>query len=176
MWGLDVGFPEKITAMGGRLVFDDSKETPEVLTSTYLYPEEKKMIQFEVRPWYTNAEDGVGVGNIFYGTEGYMVVNGYNKYQTFLGKDKTPGPTRSEGGNHYANFIEAVRKHDKSILNGPVETAHLSSGLAHLGNIAYRTGRVLEFDPKTERFKNDDEANALLTRDYRAPFTVPQQV
>jgi predicted dehydrogenase len=176
MWGLDVGFPEKITSMGGRFVFDDSKETPEVLTSTFLYPQEKKMIQFEVRPWYTNSEDGVGVGNIFYGTEGYLVVNGYNKYQTFLGKDKTPGPTRDEGGNHYANFIEAVRKHDKSILNGPVETAHLSSGLAHLGNIAYRTGRVLEFDPKAERFKNDDEANAMLTRDYRAPYTVPQQV
>lgn len=176
MWGLDVEFPEKITSMGGRFLWDDSKETPEVLTTTYLYPKEKKMIQFEVRPWITNTEDGVGIGNIFYGTEGYMVVNGYSKYQTFLGKDKTPGPTRDEGGNHYANFIEAVRKHDKSILNGPVETAHLSSGLAHLGNIAYRTGRVLEFDPKTERFKNDEEANALLTREYRAPYVVPEAV
>ena len=47
--------------MGGKFLFDDDKETPEVLTSTYLYPEEKKMIQFEVRHWCTNTEDGVGV-------------------------------------------------------------------------------------------------------------------
>ncbi|TFG98849.1 MAG: gfo/Idh/MocA family oxidoreductase, partial [Calditrichales bacterium] len=73
MWGLDVGLPEKITAMGGKFLWDDCKETPEVLTSTYLYPKEKKMIQFEVRHWNTNYEDGVKVGNIFYGDKGYML-------------------------------------------------------------------------------------------------------
>jgi hypothetical protein len=52
----------------------------------------------------------------------------------------------------------------------------LSSGLAHLGNIAYQTGRVLNFDPKTEKFIGDDEANAMLTRKYRAPYTVPEKV
>ena len=88
------------------------------------------------------------------------------------------GMERGAGGTtgHFANFIEAVRKHDKSILNGPVETAHLASGLAHLGNIAYRTGRVLEFDPKAENFVNDPEADKYLTRDYREGFEVPENV
>lgn len=176
MWGLDVGLPEKITAMGGKFLWDDSKETPEVLSSTYLYPKEKKIIEFEVRPWTTNAEDGASVGNIFYGDKGYMVIKGYDKYEVFLGKDKTPGPSREEGGNHYQNFIDAVRAHDKSILHGPVETAHLSSGLAHLGNIAYRTGRVINFDPKTEQIIGDEEANAMLTRKYRDPYVVPENV
>jgi len=72
--------------------------------------------------------------------------------------------------------IDAVRAHDKSILNAPVETAHLASGLAHLGNIAYRTGRTLNFDPKTEKFINDDEANTYLTRPARKPFEVPEKV
>jgi len=62
------------------------------------------------------------------------------------------------------------------MLNAPVETAHLSSGLAHLGNIAYRTGRALTFDPKTEKFIGDDDANTYLTRKYRAPYTVPETV
>lgn len=176
MWGLDVGLPEQITSAGGRIVFDDCKETPEILSSTYFYPKEKKIIEFEVRPWMTNLEDGTGIGNIFYGTEGYMVVDGYNKYQTFLGRDRKPGPSGDAGGNHYSNFIEAVRTRDNAILNGPVETAHLSSGLAHLGNIAFRLGRVLHFDPIAERFKGDEEANRMLTRDYRAPFIVPDVV
>jgi len=176
MWGLDVGLPEKITAMGGKFLWDDAKETPEVLSSSYLYPNEGKMIEFEVRPWCTNQEDGAGVGNIFYGSEGYLVIDGYTKYATFLGQKREPGPAREEEGDHYANFIEAVRKHDTSIQNGPVETAHLAASLAHLGNISYRLGRQLEFDPSAERFVDDEEANTYLTRKYRAPFVVPEKV
>ncbi|GAB3177847.1 Gfo/Idh/MocA family oxidoreductase [Telluribacter humicola] len=173
MWGLGVDtFPEKITSAGGKFLWDDCQETPEVLSSTYIYPKEKKIIEFEVRPWMTNKEDGVDIGNIFYGSEGYMVVKGYDFYETFLGRERKPGPTRKAGGDHYKNFIDAVVARDSSILNGPVETAHLSSGLAHLGNIAYRTGRALTFDPKTEKFVGDKEANAMLTRKYRAPYVV----
>jgi hypothetical protein len=57
-----------------------------------------------------------------------------------------------------------------------VETAHLSSGLAHLGNIAFRLGRQLKFDPKTEKFVDDADADAMLTRKYREPFVVPETV
>src|SRR5690606_21261071 len=71
MWGLGVdSLPERITSMGGKFLWDDSKEVPEIQTSIYHYPKEKKIIQFEVRNWYTNLEDGAGVGNIFYGDKG----------------------------------------------------------------------------------------------------------
>jgi predicted dehydrogenase len=179
MWGLDVGLPQKITAMGGKFLWDDCKETPEVLSSTYLYPDENKIIEFEVRPWCTNLEDGAGVGNIFYGKDGYMVVNGYNRYETFLGRKKEPGPNGKSPGelaNHFKNFIDAVRARDKSMLNGPVESAHLSSALAHLGNISYQLERQLTFNPSAERFVNDEEADEMLTRKYRAPFVVPENV
>jgi len=176
MWGLDVGLPEEISSAGGKFLWNDCKETPETLTSVYKYPKEGKVIQFEVRPWMTNKEDGIEIGNIFYGDKGYMVINGYNDYKTYLGREREPGPSGKAGGDHYLNFIEAVRARDKSKLNGPVETAHLSSGIAHLGNIAYRLGRTLKFDPKKEVFLGDAEANAMLSRKYRAPYTVPQQV
>ncbi|HPC97806.1 MAG TPA: Gfo/Idh/MocA family oxidoreductase [Bacteroidales bacterium] len=176
MWGLDVGLPEVISAGGGKFVHDDAKVTPDVLSCQFMYPKERKMIEFEVRPWITNEENGVSVGNIFYGTEGYLVVYNYDRYESFLGRDKKPGPSRKAGGDHYANFIEAVRKHDKSVLNAPVETAHLSSALSHLGNIAYRTGRTLKFDPVKEKFIGDDEADRMLTRNYRNPYIVPEKV
>ena len=62
------------------------------------------------------------------------------------------------------------------MLNGPVESAHLSSALAHLGNIAYRTGRVLTFNPKSESFVNDPEADRMLSRNYRSPYIVSEIV
>ena len=190
MWGLDVGLPTQITSMGGKYLWDDAKEVPEVLTSIYNYPEEGKIIQFEVRPWATNTEEGVSVGNIFYGEKGILVVDGYNKYKTYMGQNREPGKSGDDGGKvgseidrgaggttgHFANFIEAVRKRDSSLLNGPVETAHLSSGLAHLGNIAYRLNRVLTFDPSSEKFVNDQEADKMLTRNYRPGFIVPDKV
>jgi hypothetical protein len=85
---------------------------------------------------------------------------------------------RGAGGTdgHFANFIDAVRNHDKTILNAPVETAHLASGLAHLGNIAYRLERVLTFNPKSETFVNDPEADKMLSRNYRGEFVVPNKV
>ena len=130
------------------------------------------------------------MGNIFYGDKGILVVEGYSKYKTFLGKERTPGKSGDDGqmeasgmnrGNggtdgHFKNFIEAVRSHDARILNAPIETGHLSSGLAHLGNIAYRTGRVLTFNAETEKFVNDIEADKMLTRKYRSGFEVPQKV
>lgn len=177
MWGLGVdSFPEKITSAGGKFLWKDAQETPEVLSSTYIYPKERKIIEFEVRPWMTNEEGGTGIGNIFYGSEGYMVVKGYDFYETFLGRDRKPGPTRKAGGDHFKNFIDAVVARDPALLNGPPETLHLSSGLAHLGNIAYRTGRNLTFDPKKEKFVNDKEADGMLSREYRAPFTMPRNV
>ena len=190
MWGLEVGLPTKITSMGGKFLWNDCKEVPEVLTSIYKYPEEDKIIQFEVRPWCTNTEEGATVGNIFYGDKGILVVDGYDKYKTYLGQNREPGKSGDDGlisgsemdrgeggtGGHFKNFIEAVRKHDKTILNGPVETAHLSSGLAHLGNIAYKLERVLTFNPSAESFVNDPEADEMLTRNYRGEFVVPDKV
>jgi len=177
LWGLGVDtLPSKVAAMGGKFLWDDDKETPEVVTTLYHYPEQKKLIQFEVRHWCTNREDGAGVGNIFYGREGYMVIKGYDTFEVYLGEKREKGPARKAGGDHYANFVKAVRRRNTSDQHGPVETAHLSSALAHLGNIAYRLDRVLHFDPKAERFKSDEQANAMLARKYRAPFVVPEKV
>lgn len=182
MWGLGVTkLPNRITAMGGKFLWNDTKECPEILTSVYHYPEENKIIQFEVRHWYTNNEDGAGVGNIFYGDKGYMVIKNYGTYETYLGARKEKGPSRSEQGEltlHFKNWFDAIKARDMSIQNGPVQTGHLASALAHLGNISYRLGRQLEFDPVAERFigEGESEANAMLSRDYRAPYVLPEIV
>jgi hypothetical protein len=102
-----------------------------------------------------------------------------NAYKTWLGKEQTPGPSRHEGGHHYANFIDCVRSRKKEDLNAPIEEGHISATLMHLANASYRLGRTLNFDPETEQVIGDDEANRLLRdadRGYREPFVVPEKV
>ena len=179
LWGLGVGLPERITSMGGKFLWDDCKEVPEVQTSIYHYPKEKKIIQFEVRNWCTNLEDGAGVGNLFYGDKGYMVIKGYDTYEVYLGEKREKGPSRKspdELALHFRNWFDAIRARNMAIQNGPVETGHLSSALAHLGNISYRLGRQLTFDPVAECFIGDDDANNMLSRRYRSPYLLPEKI
>jgi len=177
-WALGVGLPTRAQSMGGHFLFDDDQETPNTQVSTFQYPEEKKMIVFEVRHWMTNDEAGYKVGVTIYGSDGYMVIPSYGEYRTYLGRNGEPGPT----GNvrkplaHFANFFEAVRKRDRGILAAEIEEGHRSSALCHLANMSYRLGRTVDFDPKTETCNGDKEANRLLAREYRAPYTMPQGV
>jgi hypothetical protein len=171
-------------------MFDDDQQTPKTLSSMFEFEEggKKKFLVFEVRHWMSNHEAGIGerpagkkkdsntVGNIFYGSKGYLAIDGYGQYKTWLGKDQEPGPSRAEDGNNWANFIEAVRSRKQSDLNAPIEEGYMSTVLVHLANISYRVGRTLEFDSATLSCKGDPEATAMFTRKYREPFVVPEKV
>ncbi len=172
-WGLGVGLPPKINAHGGHFNYDDDQETPNTLVATFHYPDEGKkglLIVFEVRHINTYPELGVGVGNIFFGSEGYMILDGYTGYKVF--RNDGEGPTRYESASHIGNFLEAVRSRDPKHLTADVEIGHISSSMCHLANISYRLGRSIDFDPVKETCIGDAEANAMLTRKYREPYVV----
>lgn len=69
---------------------------------------------------------------------------------------------------HAANFIECVRSRKQP--NADVETGHRSTTVAHLGNIAFKTGRKLHWNSETEQFNDDAEASKLLGRQARKPW------
>jgi predicted dehydrogenase len=172
-WGLDVELPTKVAAMGGKYLWRDHRETPEVLTALCDFGE-KKYAEIAVRFWCSNTEaEQASNGNLFYGSEGYMAISGYTSYSVFLGQKRTPGPSGSAPTRHFENFIKAVRSGKVEDQNGPVETAHYSSALAHVANVAFRCGSVLQFDPDAERFIGDREANDMLVDTYRDGFVVP---
>ena len=81
--------------------------------------------------------------------------------------------TRGNRGyvEHQQDFLQAVRA--RSTPNASVEIAHASCALVHLGEIAYRTGGNLEFDPESQQFVGSDAANAMLTKKYRKPYELP---
>ncbi len=131
------------------------------------------------------AGDGLGgpravssdrIGNLFYGSKGYLAVDSYQSYKSWLGRTGAPGPSGNRGGDHMLNFIEAVRSRKRESLNADIEEGAISAVLVHLATVSYRVGRTLHFDPTTMTCKGDAEANALLTRKYREPFVVPEKV
>jgi len=177
-WGLGVELPSKVQAAGGHFMFDDDQQTPNTLVTTFEYPDQKKLLVFEVRHWVTNHEGfGSGasnaVGVTFYGSKGFMRLK-YFGYETFLGRNREPGPSGESGRNEFATFIKAVRSRRREDLGVDIEEGHRSSALCHLGNIAYRVGRTIHFDAATETIQGDADASRLLTRDYRSPFVVPK--
>jgi predicted dehydrogenase len=174
-WGLGKNeFPKTVMASGGRFGYSDDGQTPN--TELVAFEFDDCELQFEVRGLLTNDEMKVRIGDIFYGTEGVLAITSYTEWYTLMGPHHEPGPKGSGGGDHYANFIKAVKARDPKLLNGDIEEGHLSSAYCHLGNIAYRLGRKLHINPSSESFVNDPEADAMLTREYRAPFVVPSKV
>ena len=96
----------------------------------------------------------------------------YFRYRTYLGQKREPGRKGSGEGDHFKNFIDAVRSGSRDVLTADIEEGHLSSALCHLGNIAYRSRRTIHFEPATQKILGDEEASLLLTRQYRSPFEV----
>jgi predicted dehydrogenase len=183
-WGLGVTYPTRVSAMGGHFHFDDDQETPNTITATFEFDAngKKKLLVFDVRHWMTAGEAGIGqpgrsaIGNIFYGSEGYLVRERFG-YRTFLGREQKPGPAAGPSReNHMENFIQAVRSRRKEDLNAEIEEGAITCTLVHLANISYRLGRAIRFDPQAPACPGDAEATAMLRRTYRAPYTVPEQV
>ena len=77
----------------------------------------------------------------------------------------------SETAPHMTNFLNACRTRNAKDLNADIAIGAMSAALCHLANASYRVGRKLTVEPGG-RFANDAEANALLTRKYRAPYVV----
>ena len=174
-WGHNVlkrGLPVKVMSQGGRYAWDDDADTPNTQATSYTYAD-GSMMTFEVRNLGSFEEAGGGAcGDSFFGAEGYYV-----RGRGFFNYKNEPIPVeveRPEGMPKFAHFFNAMRSRKQEDLPVSPLEGHLSCAHIHIGNIAYRLGRSLEFEPKTERFISDDEANAMVKRTYREGFEPPE--
>jgi predicted dehydrogenase len=191
-WGLgDPEWPKTAVATGGKYGPEDDQETPNTLFASYDFG--GRELVFEVRGGFTNGEGvpparkdapatqrppiNVTIGNLFYGTEGWMAMNDMG-YQIYKGKDselfadEQPEPHQDTTRLHMENFFKACRSRNPADLTDPITNAYLSASLCHLANISYRTGHKLFIEPGP-KFTNDPAANKQITRDvYRKPYVV----
>ena len=184
--------PNCVTGLAANHVLKDGRETPDTQNMTWAFDDMTMVFEqtlwtpymkkhpFDLRdtdtmPTWPFAGTRIEV----YGTKQFMFFGRMGGgFQVIDGDGNTvkltPGKFSPANTKHVANFIECIRSRKRP--NADIEEGHYSTLLAHYGNIACRTGRTLQIDPDTEGILNDTDANALIRRNYREPWVVPEKV
>jgi len=167
-WGLGMDESGPV-AIEGTATFHPEKwyETPSTCRLTYTYANGVTMLVGQVQ------KDCPG-GATFVGAEGSIHMTRARLLAKPEGLDKKPLGDKDvrlyQSSNHHRNFLDCVRSRKPPICD--VEIGHRSATACHLGNIALRLGRKIQWDPQKEQIVGDDEAARMLSRPYRAPWTL----
>ena len=195
-WLLDLGWPQEITSWGGILHDRTSRANiSDTQTAIFKYPDYD--VTWNHRTWGRSPEpdpDFQWFGTI-YGEKGTLKCSVFRYDWIPAGSDK---PERSRKAllefdkypedetekdlerhvasamrGHWLNFLEAREMRGAMLPVADIEQAHISSSACFLANLSQQLGRTLVWDPATHACKGDAEANGLLARPYRAPWTRP---
>ncbi len=158
-WGLGINkLSNRVFSYGGRFGYEDAGETANTQVVVHDYGD--KALVFEVRGLPTEPYKGAGVGVIFEGTEGYVVMASYADGAAFDLEGNMVAKFSGDG-DHFANFLQAVRSRKHEDLNADIEEGHLSSALCHLGNISYRLGSTMKASEVAGQLESIDSADDL---------------
>lgn len=173
--------PRRISASGGRYALRDMGEMPDTLAVSYEYPEFTLLYEMSNINGYGMGGRAPGMryynargandrphGEAYHGTKGTILADRIG-YELFAEGDARPVervPAADATGRHAAHFIACVRGVEKPVTD--LERAHRATNVAHLGNIAYRTGRKIQWNEADETILGDREAAALLGREGRS--------
>jgi len=176
--------PKRVAASGGKFAYpDDASETPDTLQAVFEFDHYSMLWEhatgIDLGPY--QRDHGVA----FIGNRGTVVVDRQKwevlpEIEDVDGKSTyltTPMPVQrrqDDGGldAHMVNFVECIKTREQPRCNAAV--AARAAVTAHLGNIAFKTGRRLSWDDATGSFPGDEAANALLVPHYRAPWALPK--
>jgi predicted dehydrogenase len=164
-WGLKADYPRRVTCGGGRYHFQDDWQTPDTCVATFDFG--NKAIIWEGQSCDPRGFEGSSFGVAFYAKNGSMAISG-TSCRVYDLKDKIIREIQGKSDDvlHFANFIDAIRAGKP--LNAEIEEGQKAALMCHLGNIAWRTGQTVDFDPQKKRMLGDKVAVALGTREYRA--------
>ncbi len=188
LFAMGATFPKSVVASGGKLAYpNDASETPDTLQAIFEYENFNMLwehaVGIDMGP-YEKREGIAFIGNngtLVLNRDGYEVLvekeaQGYsnwgdNKMKTVAAKKRPKGVNYLDV--HTQNFVHAVRTNNSNILNTPIESGSIAAINAQMGNIAYKTGNKLFWDPKTYKFKENEEANKLLKATYHNGWKKP---
>lgn len=167
-WGLGVDLPNRVTCGGGQYHFAGEWETPDTMTATFDFGE--KGIVWAGQSCDPRGFEGASFGVSFFGANGSLVVADtsakiFDLNQRLVREITGKGAPFDTNAVHFANFIAGIR--EGKTLNSEIGEGQKSTMLCHLGNIAWRTGHTLHFNPRTRKIVGDRAATALTKRSYR---------
>ncbi len=171
---MNVTAPLSVTASGGKYVFDDDRDTPDTVEQVFDFPGFTLTYSCRHANAFPSGSPASDHGIRFFGTEGTLLLN-RSGYQIITEGKKpqtinSPAGLEAGWGVHQRNFIECLisrRAPNCTMLEG-----HHSTTACQLANIAYRTGRKIRWDSDKEQIPGDVEAARLMTKKYRAPWSL----
>jgi predicted dehydrogenase len=172
IWALDLTAPRSVSAIGGRLLFKDETEVPDMVEAVLDYP--GVIVSYSLRPAPLSGFEHMGaIGCLFEGTEASLVTN-YQKHEVWArGKriDDFPRPTTTipDSPGHLREFLDAVKSRNLETTCN-VRYGHRLTKPGLLANIAYRTGATVQWDDARERIVGDSQAAKYLSRKFRKPW------
>jgi predicted dehydrogenase len=187
LFGMGARAPKSVVSSGGKLAYpDDASETPDTLQAIFEYDGYNML--WEHGTGIDGGNYGRTEGIAFIGNNATVVVDrgGFELRPETEEVDRRrrykvpaiPNVTRPRDVEaldlHTRNFVEAIRKNDASLLKCGMESGSVAAVNAHMGNIAYKVGRKIYWDPAAGSFKGDAEANALLTPEYHNGWSLPK--
>lgn len=179
-WVMNARAPLSATAAGGKLGIDDYRDVPDTLNVLWEYP--GWTLEYTLREASAFNKEGSGYGIVFHGTKAALYLD-RSGYELMPEGGETPatvvGTPRKDNFlpqvlsvRHIRNFLECMVSRKLPVVD--VEVGQRATTVPHLGNIAYRTGHKIRWDAEKEQILDDKEASALLTREYRAPYVLPE--
>jgi predicted dehydrogenase len=160
--------PQRVSAGGGKYFYDDDQQTPDTHVATFDFA--GTCVIWEHRIWSRTGFEGQPWGLALYGERGTLIFTNKGWHVTDGVQASDAGPAGGEVERaHLRNFLDCVRSGRRP--NADIEEGHKSTRMCHLGNVALRLGRTLRFDARSDSCTGDAEANRLLRRTYRKPFT-----
>lgn len=184
LWAMGVNWPETVSATGGNFAFETNHDYPNTFTATVKFgpgPVAKRGFVLHYSMRTGNRRETRAHGKCFYGTSASMVLDrtGYTIVseppagakvamdQSLVGVEQTT-KAGADQLYHFEVFLNNLRQRKQPVANP--QTCHYATGLGHLMNIAWETGRTIRWDSRNERIVGDPAAQALVMRPYRAPW------
>lgn len=161
-------YPKRVMSLGGRFVWDDDGQTPNVQMAVYDFEETPIIIEVRNLPrqkglrGVMDAVRGTRMGNVIQCEQGYLVVGRGGGWAYDNDKNRIKQFPGDGGGEHQKNFIDAMRSRKPDDLHAEIEEGHYSAALCHVANISYRHGQGKDINEVKEIYPGLDEVQETL--------------
>ena len=177
-WVLDEKAPVSVSAHGGKFAVNDARDIPDTMEAVFEFASGRLLsfVQYEASGAALFPKGEVELrgtlGIIHAGDRGFDILPEKGGQFQDAAPRMEPIQVKAEPGNstaaHIRNFLDCVKS--RAVPNADVEEGHLSTVFSHVANIALAMRARLDWDAETERFVDNDAANAMLHYEYRPPW------
>jgi predicted dehydrogenase len=184
LWGMSNPSPISISAQGGKFAFpDDAMQTPDTLMASYQFPDFLLTWEHTIGIGRGPFDKGHGIafygenGTLFIDRQGWEVIPEFKKDSHGLKTYKTPplpfqAATGDDRYEHTRNFLDAIKS--GVALACPVEIGSKAAIVAHLGNVAFRSGETIRWDSTNKKIISSVNSQKFGLANYRKPYLLPK--